>query len=108
MKSLLENMLYRIRWLVAPICLGLGLTLLLVVIKFFQKLYDLIPSLLSVSTDEVILTALSLIDLVLVAGLIVMVMLSSYENFVATLSIDEDKSEKLSWIGKMNTSSLKD
>jgi uncharacterized protein (TIGR00645 family) len=39
-------------------------------------------------------------------GLLVMVMFSGYENFVSQLDIDEHK-EKLSWLGKMDASSLK-
>jgi uncharacterized protein (TIGR00645 family) len=35
-----------------------------------------------------------------------MVMISGYENFVSQLDIDEDK-EKLNWLGKMDSSSLK-
>ncbi|MCY1531383.1 hypothetical protein D9M68_666070 [compost metagenome] len=35
-----------------------------------------------------------------------MVMISGYENFVSQLDIDEDK-EKLSWLGKMDSGSLK-
>jgi uncharacterized protein (TIGR00645 family) len=42
----------------------------------------------------------------LVGGLLVMVMISGYENFVSQLDIDEDK-EKLNWLGKMDSSSLK-
>ncbi|MNZ47939.1 hypothetical protein D3C78_656710 [compost metagenome] len=33
-------------------------------------------------------------------------MISGYENFVSQLDIDEDK-EKLSWLGKMDSGSLK-
>ncbi|MNR45688.1 hypothetical protein D3C85_1645670 [compost metagenome] len=39
-------------------------------------------------------------------GLLVMVMFSGYENFVSQLDIAEHK-EKLSWLGKMDASSLK-
>ena len=49
---------------------------------------------------------LSLVDMTLVGGLLVMVMLSGYENFISKLDIDEDK-EKLSWLGKMDSGSLK-
>lgn len=49
---------------------------------------------------------LSLIDMALVGGLLVMVMISGYENFVSQLDIDEDK-EKLNWLGTMDSSSLK-
>ncbi|WP_259697442.1 TIGR00645 family protein, partial [Pseudomonas chlororaphis] len=55
---------------------------------------------------DLILVLLSLIDMALVGGLLVMVMISGYENFVSQLDIDEDK-EKLNWLGKMDSSSLK-
>jgi uncharacterized protein (TIGR00645 family) len=42
----------------------------------------------------------------LVGGLLVKVMLSGYENFVSQLNIREG-TEKLSWLGKMDSSSLK-
>lgn len=53
-----------------------------------------------------ILTLLSLVDMTLVGGLLVMVMFSGYENFVSQLDINEGK-EKLSWLGKMDATSLK-
>jgi uncharacterized protein (TIGR00645 family) len=55
---------------------------------------------------NLILVLLSLIDMALVGGLLVMVMLSGYENFVSQLNIREG-TEKLSWLGKMDSSSLK-
>jgi uncharacterized protein (TIGR00645 family) len=42
----------------------------------------------------------------LVGGLIVMVMFSGYENFVSRLDIN-DTDEKLSWLGKVDSASLK-
>ncbi|WP_352311476.1 YqhA family protein, partial [Psychrobacter sp. W2-37-MNA-CIBAN-0211] len=39
-------------------------------------------------------------------GLLIMVMFSGYENFVSQLDVGEN-SEKLSWLGKMDTGSLK-
>jgi uncharacterized protein (TIGR00645 family) len=47
-----------------------------------------------------------MIDMALVGGLIVMVMISGYENFVSRIDIDEN-SERLSWVGKMDSTSLK-
>ena len=38
--------------------------------------------------------------------MLVMVMISGYENFVSQLDIDEGK-EKLNWLGKMDAGSLK-
>ena len=53
-----------------------------------------------------VLVILSLVDMSLVGGLIIMVMLSGYENFVSRIDI-EDGAEKLSWLGKLDSGSLK-
>lgn len=52
-----------------------------------------------------ILVILSLVDMALVGCLIIMVMLSGYENFVSRIDIDEGV-EKLDWLGKLDAGSL--
>ena len=42
----------------------------------------------------------------LVGGLLVMIMLSGYENFVSRIDVSDEK-EKLSWLGKLDSGSLK-
>ena len=59
------------------------------------------------SESDLILSLLSMVDMGLVGGLIVMVMYSSYENFVSRLDLDEKDSERLGWLGKMDAGSLK-
>jgi uncharacterized protein (TIGR00645 family) len=106
MERLIEKTMYASRWLLAPIYLGLSLGLLALAVKFFQEIIHVMPLLLETSEADLILLLLSLIDMALVGGLLVMVMISGYENFVSQLDIDED-SEKLSWLGKMDSTSLK-
>ena len=106
MESLSEKILYASRWLLAPIYLGLSLGLLLLGLKFFQEVFHVLPLVFSTKEADLVLIILSLIDLSLVGGLIVMVMLSGYENFVSNIDLDEGK-EKLSWLGKMDAGSLK-
>jgi len=106
MERLLENAIYSARWILAPIYLGLSLALLALGIKFFQEVFHVLPIILSVSEADLVLVVLSLIDLALVGGLIVMVMLSSYESFVSRLDISSE-TEKLGWLGKMDYTSLK-
>jgi uncharacterized protein (TIGR00645 family) len=106
MESFFEKVLYASRWVMAPIYLGLSLLLVLLGIKFFQELYHVLPVILTTKEVDLILLALTLVDLSLVGGLIVMVMFSGYENFVSKIDIDED-SEKLGWLGKLDTNSLK-
>lgn len=106
MEKLIENVLYNARWLLAPIYIGLSLALLALVIKFFQEVVHLIPILFSIKETDLILVILSLIDMSLVGGLLVMVMFSSYENFVSRIDIEEGK-EKLGWLGKVDSGTLK-
>ncbi len=98
--------MYASRWLLAPIYLGLSLALIMLGIKFFQEAIHTIPVILAIGESDLILIILSLVDMALVGGLIVMVMFSGYENFVSRLDIDENI-EKLSWLGKLDSGSLK-
>jgi len=101
-----EALLYAARWLLAPLYLGLSLALLLLFIKFFQEALHFFPIILSTTESDMVLVILSLVDMALVGGLIVMVMLSGYENFVSQINISEG-GEKLSWLGKLDSGSLK-
>ena len=76
------------------------------VLNFFQEVIHLVPIIFTIKEVDLILVALSLIDIALVGGLIVMVMFSGYENFVSKLDVDESQ-EKLGWLGKLDSNSLK-
>ncbi len=105
-ESIAEKTLYASRWLLAPIYLGLSLGLLLLGLKFFQEVFHVLPMVFTIKEADLVLIILSLVDISLVGGLIVMVMLSGYENFVSTIDLKEG-SEKLDWLGKMDAGSLK-
>ncbi|MDP0562473.1 MAG: TIGR00645 family protein [Candidatus Endonucleobacter sp. (ex Gigantidas childressi)] len=106
MSKLFDSLIYSVRWLLSPIYLGLGLVLVALVIEFYQGVFHLLCNVIEMSENDVTLKALSLIDVALVGGLIIMVMYAGYENFVSTLDIAEG-TEKLSWLGTMDSSSLK-
>lgn len=106
MERLIEKTMYASRWLLAPIYVGLSLALLALTLKFFQEILHVLPHVFTLAETDLVLTLLSLIDMSLVGGLLVMVMMSGYENFVSRLDLDEDQ-EKLSWLGKMDAGSLK-
>ena len=99
-------MMYRSRWILAPIYLGLSIAVAALCIKFFQEAFYLILHTHELTEAKLILKVLTLIDLAMVGGLLVMVMMSGYENFVSQLDIDEGE-ERLVWLGKMDSSSLK-
>ena len=106
MKKIFEQLLYTSRWILAPLYLGLSFALLAIGIRFFQEVAHLLPHIFDISEANLVLTILSLIDLSLVGGLVIMVMLSGYENFVSAIELDEND-EKLAWLGKLDTNSLK-
>ena len=106
METLIEKLLYASRWVMAPVYLGLSALLIILAFKFFQEVYYIFPELLTMPEKNLILKILTLVDLTLVGSLVVMVMFSGYENFVSKINIDQD-TEKLAWLGKMDSSSLK-
>jgi uncharacterized protein (TIGR00645 family) len=103
---LLERLMYASRWLLAPIYLGLSLGLLALFIKFFQEVVHIAPLIFQMEESQLLLKVLSLIDLSLVGSLLVVVMFSSYENFVSRMNISES-TEKLEWLGTHDYGSLK-
>ncbi len=105
MERFLENAMYASRWLLAPVYFGLSLALVALALKFFQEIIHVLPNIFSMAESDLILVLLSLVDMTLVGGLLVMVMFSGYENFVSQLDISENK-EKLNWLGKMDATSL--
>jgi uncharacterized protein (TIGR00645 family) len=104
--AIVERIMYASRWLLAPIYLGLSLALVALGIKFFQEIFHVLPHIFEMSEADLVLVVLSLIDIALVSGLIIMVMFTSYENFVSRIDLSDD-TEKLSWLGTLDTSTLK-
>jgi uncharacterized protein (TIGR00645 family) len=107
-ERMIERLLFASRWLLAPVYLGLSLALVVLGIKFFSELYHSLSTVVHASEADVVLSLLALVDLALVAGLVVMVMFSGYENFVSKIDIDGDsKGDKLGWLGKLDAGTLK-
>jgi uncharacterized protein (TIGR00645 family) len=110
MKSIehfVENLIISARWILVVFYLGLAVALGLYAISFMRKLWEFAAKVMVIEETDAILKILSLIDASLVASLLVMVMISGYENFVSRFdNVDEQKME-LSWLGKIDASSLK-
>ncbi len=102
----IERLLFASRWLLAPLYLGLALVLLLFVAAFFIELAHLAEGLVAGGEMQLSLMALRLLDLVLVASLVVMVMISGFENFVAKITLGEEQ-ERLAWLTELDTGSIK-
>jgi uncharacterized protein (TIGR00645 family) len=106
MERLIERTLFASRWLLVPLYLGLALLLVVFCIHFFREMLHLIEIALAITETDLVLVALAFVDMTLVASLIVMVMLSGYENFVSKLDV-EGAERSISWLGKLDAGSLK-
>lgn len=106
LETALERGLFASRWLMAPFYVGLVVALAALLVVFFQELFRELPLVLSMKAEDAILMALTLIDLSLAANLLVIVILSGYENFVSKIDTasHEDRPE---WMGTVDFSGLK-
>ena len=106
-EKVLEGILFKSRWLLAPFYLGLVLALVLG--AFIAELMHFMPQLLdlaAIDPEQVILAVLSLIDLSLAGNLVVIVIFSGYENFVSKTNT-ENAEDRPSWMDTLDFSGLK-
>ncbi|MCB9778934.1 MAG: TIGR00645 family protein [Alphaproteobacteria bacterium] len=101
-----ESILFGSRWLLVPCYLGLIGAMGMVSLKFVQELVHYLPLVFSLGEDELILAVLSLVDLTLAGNLVLMVILSGYENTVSTFDIGEEH-DRPAWLGKISFGGLK-
>lgn len=105
-ENALERALFSSRWLMAPIYVGLSLSLFLLLAGFGQEVWHLFSHFDSLNQNDIILGILSLIDLSLAGNLVLIVIFSGYENFVSKMDTGghEDQPE---WKGTVDFSALK-
>ena len=101
-----ESILFNSRWLMAPFYLGLVICLAVMLFKFFTKLWEFILHAPVASEADIILGALSLIDVSLVGNLILIVVFSGYENFVSRID-PGDHPDWPEWMTKVDFAGLK-
>ncbi|MFQ6371170.1 TIGR00645 family protein [Shewanella sp. YIC-542] len=105
-ERILENWLFRSRWLLAPFFVGLMLAVFALLLKFCKELYFLLAGILSGTPEESIVSILTLVDTALLASLLLIIAFSGYENFVSKMSVD-DHEDRPAWMGKVGFSDLK-
>ena len=105
-ESVLEKTLFASRWLLAPFYLGLALSIGILLIKFVQELFKLAQKALVASEADTILGVLTLVDLSLTGSLLLIVILSGYENFVSKIDHSGHR-DWPEWMGKIDFTALK-
>lgn len=99
----IENIILASRWLLVVFYLGLAVALAIYAFSFAGKLLDFVMKVTSLDETDTILKMLGLIDAALVASLVVMVIISGYENFVSRF----DQADDVHWLGTIDAGSLK-
>lgn len=98
-----ERIILASRWLLVVFYIGLGIALALYAVSFGYKLYKFATTIFTTDKSQAILDMLGLIDAALIASLVVMVIISGYENFVSRF----DDEESVHWLGEIDAGSLK-
>lgn len=104
--AVFEGVLLFSRWLQLPLLIGLVVALIVLEIKFAEHLLDSLTELGAVTREQAILVTLDLIDMVLIANLAVMIVISGYETFISRLHVD-DESSVPTWMRRSTTGKLK-
>jgi uncharacterized protein (TIGR00645 family) len=105
MERFVHSILYASRWVLAPIYFGLIGALVAILLQFYSQIFSILLHFSTLTEAKLVLQVLGLVDLTLIGGLILMVMLSGYENFISNQTSSEKKN--LGWLGKLDASSLK-
>jgi uncharacterized protein (TIGR00645 family) len=103
LELMIETVILASRWLLVVFYLGLALALAIYAVTFGVKLWDFVSHVFTLDEADAILKMLGLIDAALVASLVVMVIISGYENFVSRF----DNEDTVHWLGEIDAGSLK-
>ena len=101
-----ERSLFAARWLMAPMYLGLAVTLAMLLIVFLRELLYYVPQAMDLTAEGAILAVLTLIDLTLAANLLLIVLYSGYESFVSKMDLGEHD-DRSDWMGTVDFGGLK-
>ncbi|KJF68440.1 TIGR00645 family protein [Rhizobium nepotum] len=104
LELLVERIILSSRWLLVVFYLGLVAALAVYAFSFALKFLKVAKNVFIYDESDMILAMLGLIDAALVASLIVMVMISGYENFVSRF---DEADDEVSFLGKLDSGSLK-
>lgn len=103
----LEVAIFRARWLLAPMYIGLIAVLAVLAYKFAIELVHMFIHMAEGHDENFIIDLLGLLDLVLLGNLILIVLFAGYENFVSRIEAADGSVDRPSWMGSVDFSGLK-
>ena len=104
--SILGRAVLASRYLLMVFFFGLAAGLALYAVRFVSKLWGLAAELLTMPEEDVLIAVLHLVDSALIASLVMIVVLSSYDSLVDRLASDAEQ-EDMGWVGRTDYANLK-
>jgi uncharacterized protein (TIGR00645 family) len=106
MEQRIERALLAARWLLLPFYALLLLSLTAIYIMVGREALLLVEAAFAPGDTDLILILLAILDLTLIANLLVMVAVSSFESYVSKIEV-HDGSDKPEWLGKLDSGNVK-
>lgn len=102
----LANVIFFSRWFQAPLYLGLIIAQCVYVLHFMMELFHLLLNITTITGNMIMLSALGLVDVVMIANLLVMVIIGGYQTFVSNLGKDKHP-DRPEWLSHVNAGTMK-
>ena len=106
-ENYVERILFGGRWLLAPLYVGLLLSLIPILYRFFIEFIHLMQDVAVLEMKDITLKVLELLDVVLLGNLIIIVIFAGYENFVSRINVAKNSVDRPHWMGRVDYSGLK-
>jgi uncharacterized protein (TIGR00645 family) len=103
---LLPMIIFGSRWLQLPLYLGLIVAQCVYIALFVKELWHLSWHALDLTEQQIMMSVLALIDVVMISNLLVMVIVGGYETFVSRLNL-QGHPDQPEWLSHVNASVLK-
>ncbi len=105
-KKNLGQLIFLSRWLQAPLYFGLIIGLIAYIYRFGIELVELVKHINTFDNNELMLSVLNLIDVVMIANLLIMVIIAGYETFVAKMAL-RGHPDHPEWLDELNAGTMK-
>jgi uncharacterized protein (TIGR00645 family) len=106
MERVIEAVILGARWLLLPLYAALLLSVCGIYVLVGREMAHVFLDAHQLAEEDFVLALLSVLDLVLIANLMVMVGVSSYESFISRIDSERMQS-KPEWLGKLDSGNVK-
>jgi len=105
MERAFEGLLLGLRWVLLPLYIALLLSVGAIYVQVGRELWHVAEDMMQSSDTDLVVALCSVLDLVLIANLLVMVAVASYESYVSRISVTGANQPE--WLGKLDSGNVK-